>query len=368
MSADAAALHDAARRFFAAPFDFIPLGDFPGFSGSRFARVEAGGAAWCLRRWPDRFAEGRLRAIHEVLTHSRMRGFTGVPALAATTDGETVVRRDGALFDAQGWLPGLPPGGDPGWMTHPPAGYGHRAPAGPAPNEVRPLPPAHLLALATALARFHRVTGDLAATGGAVGLPVAPLAEQFVSLAASEGPDAAALEATVSRAGEEGGRIARRWLALLPRAVALAGAVLRAHPRAARAAATVCHGDLWAAHVFFDGPSFSGFIDFEGLARGSPALDLAQLILHFNGWAARGPVIRAYERERPLNPGDRAVLPAAAILDLAGEAHWSLAALYGEGGQGPDTPAARRAHLTNLRALLGSLERIVAGLEGRREG
>lgn len=355
--------HDAARQFFTAPFDFLPLGDSPGFSGSHFVRVEACGAAWCLRHWPDGFAGGRLRAIHHVLRHSRARGFTGVPALAVTAAGETVVRRDGALFDAQGWLPGLPAGGGPAWPSSPPRGSRRPPPAGPVPNGVQPLPPAQLIALATALARFHRSTDDLVATDGAAGLPVAPLAEQFAALAASEGPDAASLEAGVSRAGGEEGRIARRWLALLPRAVALAGEVLRARPEAANAAAAICHRDLWAPHVFFDGPAFSGFVDFEGLAFSSPALDLAQLVLHFGGWAAREPAIRAYEREAPLEPDDRAVLPAAAILDLAGEADWSLATLYGDDSAQTSTPPAGAAHRTNLRRLLRSLESIVAELE-----
>jgi aminoglycoside phosphotransferase (APT) family kinase protein len=122
---------------------------------------------------------------------------------------------------------------------------------------------------------------------------------------------------------------------------------------------TLCHGDLWAPHVHFDGTTFVGFTDFENLHLGSPAVDLAHLMLHFNGWPARDAVVDAYDKVSPLGE-DEALLPAAAVADLAWEGCWSLTELYG--GDHRLLPAQRRAHVTNLRALLGSLESIAGEL------
>ena len=116
------------------------------------------------------------------------------------------------------------------------------------------------------------------------------------------------------------------------------------------------HGDLWAPHVFFDGSSFTGFVDFESLAWDAPALDLAQVILHFNGWEDRAIVLEAYAAHRPLTAIDHQLLPAAAVLDLAGEGLWSLGTLAEGAGQPPH----RDRHIANLRALLTSLQALTA--------
>jgi Ser/Thr protein kinase RdoA (MazF antagonist) len=151
-----------------------------------------------------------------------------------------------------------------------------------------------------------------------------------------------------------------RWLELLPTVVALAESGLRRHLADALSASTLCHGDLWAPHVHFDGPAFAGLVDFEGLHFGSPAFDLAQLILHFNGWSSRDAVLEAYEGIRPLREEDLSVLPILAAVDLASEGIWSLGRLYGE--KGHLAPVESRAHEANLDALLGSLEMIVPSI------
>ena len=112
--------------------------------------------------------------------------------------------------------------------------------------------------------------------------------------------------------------------------------------------------------MHFDGPAFAGLVDFEGLHFGSPALDLAQLILHFNGWSSRDAVLRAYESIRPLRNEDLSVLPIVAAVDLVSEGIWSLGLLYGE--RDHLAPIESRAHEANLGALLGSLEMIVPGI------
>ena len=300
-------LREAARRFFRGPHACIPLGGSSGFSGSAFARVEAGGAAWCLRRWPAGFAPERLRFIHRALAHSRVRGFTGVPALATTAAGETVLDLDGALFDAQEWLAGEPWGGRPGGTA-------------PTPNVVRALPPDRLAALTAGLARFHRSTAGLRPPSADWRCPLArSLAETSAEL---DTRGDALVAAVRGRADGDDRALALRWLDLLPEAIALAGALLRDQPASADDASTLCHGDLWPAHVYFTGAALRGFVDFEGLTFSSPAVDLAQAILHFNGWEARDLVLRHYEEIMPLSAATRRALPAAAVLDLAGEARW----------------------------------------------
>ncbi len=133
------------------------------------------------------------------------------------------------------------------------------------------------------------------------------------------------------------------------------------HPVGAHGVSVLCHGDLWASHAYFDGAVFAGLTDFESLRFGSPAFDLAQLILHLNGWTSRDTVLEAYDKVTPLDQEDKAVLPAAAVVDLAFEGEWALNALYGENGD--LSIAQRKAHGINARALLGSLERVVADLE-----
>ena len=151
-------------------------------------------------------------------------------------------------------------------------------------------------------------------------------------------------------------RVALRWLEPLPAAIALAETTLRDRPVCASSVSTVCHGDLWASHVHFDGTTFVGFTAFGSLHLGSPAVDLAHLILHFNGWSARYAVVDAYCKVSSLGE-DEAVLPAAAMVDLAWEGYWSLTRLYG--GDHRLSPAQKQAHVTNLRTLLGSLELII---------
>lgn len=152
--------------------------------------------------------------------------------------------------------------------------------------------------------------------------------------------------------------MALRWLELLPRAIASAREISETLPEATTEDCILCHGDLWPAHVHFDGDTFIGFTDFESLCFATPALDLAQLVLHFGGWEIRGDVLRSYETVAPLNERDRAVLPLEAVADLAGEGYWSLEALYGHVSS-RTTSTQRAAHALNLRKLIGSLEQVV---------
>ena len=349
---DAADLDIAARHFFAAPLPtaVTPLGAAAGHSGSGFARVEVAGRAWCLCRWPPGFDRARLDFIHRALTRIRAGGFGGVPALATTDAGGTFLDLGGRLYDAQEWVHGAP------LDDRPDAADRSR----PVANAVRPVPTETLNSLAAQLARFHRSTADLRPSALA---EQHPLDRQLSALSDDLAERCRVLEVAVRESARGAGRrVALDWLAMLPRAVALAERALRVHPGAAQSVSTTCHGDLWPRHVFMDGARFGGFVDFERLAFSSPAFDLAQLVVHFNGWGSRAAVVDAYAAIAPLGDGDRAVLPAAAALDLAGEGLWSLGELYGA-GRGSQDGEERAPHGANLRLLLVSLEAVLRELE-----
>jgi Ser/Thr protein kinase RdoA (MazF antagonist) len=338
-------LKEAASLFFTEPYAFSWLGGSSGFSTSHFARViDRSGATWCLRQWPVSFDERRLHFIHQVLTHSHAHGFSGVPRLAVTASGKTLCRLNGSLIDAQEWLEGVP------------SGPQHKR-VEPIPNMVYSLAPLQLTQLAAALASFHLSTDLLLQGEGAEYLPLVHyLAELITETQAHH--ERLITKITAQARTDEAHAIALRWLTLIPEALELAQAVLDSEPEGAYAVNTLCHGDLWPPHVYFVGGEFRGLVDFESLCYSSVALDLAQLILHCGSWYAQERVISTYEMRRALSKADKAVLPAAAALDLASEGYWSLMMLY----ESEESQLPREAHHINLRTLLASLELLLKGL------
>jgi Ser/Thr protein kinase RdoA (MazF antagonist) len=165
----------------------------------------------------------------------------------------------------------------------------------------------------------------------------------------------ALLDGMRERADGKEQETAQRWLDLLPRALSAAREASEKLLGGSSSAYVVCHGDLWPAHVYFDGDAFAGFVDFESLVFAPPALDLAQLIGHFGGWNAREDVLRAYERIAPLEEPLRAALALEIVADLASEGLWSLQTLY-DRSPSKTTRAQREAHTRNLGVLLGRLE------------
>jgi aminoglycoside phosphotransferase (APT) family kinase protein len=326
------AAREAAARYFPDGYVLTPLGGSTGYSGSAFARVEAEGAAWCLRRWPRRVGARRLAFVHRALALSRASGFRGVPTLALTRQGTSAVRVGSSLYDAQEWLAGAPLGAP-------------SADRGPSPNRVRAYPAARLVELAAALARFHGSTTGMPTEGTTRSFPlVAVLAEVEAAVEPSTGTPAP------RGAAADEDDLVDAWLKALPRAVRSAARTLARHPALATDAGTLCHGDLWPNHVFVAGGGFSGFVDFESLGFASPLADLGQLVLHFGGWDARLAVLEAYDRVRALPAGSADCLSAAVALDAASEGTWALTALRARPSR-----AQREAHLANLRDLLAPL-------------
>jgi Ser/Thr protein kinase RdoA (MazF antagonist) len=311
-----------------------------------FVSVEASGRSWCLRRWPLDFDERRLRFIHRVLLDSCASGFTGVPELAKTEDGETVLTLVGRLYDAQEWLAGEP--------------LARVSLAGePMPNVVVSLSPARITRLATALACFHRSTAHPYRHVNSA----KPLSVRLARLAGDAETRHTNLLSNVQvRARDEEREVALRWLELLPMALTYASS--ESLPETAPEDYVLCHGDLWPAHVHFDGDTFVGFTDFESLSFATPAFDLAQTVLHFGGWEICEDVLQSYETITTLDLRDRVTLLIEAVVDLASEGYWSLEALYGNASFRTSSMQ-RAAHTLNLREFIGSLEQVVEEVRTR---
>src|SRR4051794_10198165 len=76
--------------------EFQFLGNRGGFSGARLWRVAAGGAAYCLRAWPESGpTPQRLSEIHHLMAQARSDGLSFVPAVYPTRSGCTWVERAG---------------------------------------------------------------------------------------------------------------------------------------------------------------------------------------------------------------------------------------------------------------------------------
>lgn len=342
---DPEALLEAARSFFR-DYHLAVLGDSPGYSGSVFGRVEALNGTWLLRRWPSGFEEGRLRFIHRALLESRSGGFRGVPRLAETLHGDTIVRVAGHLYDAQEWTAGqtlsdAPKGDDP------------------SPNVSVHASSERILALSEAVALFHASTSRLYPEGAP---EVDSLTRRLDELGGELAVRLRGLRAGVrDHADEAQRRIASGWLDLLPGALGTAREASLDLP-GDEAYRVLCHGDLWPAHTHFRGAAFAGFTDFEAMVFAPPILDLAQLVAHFGGWELRTEVLRSYERFAPLEERHRAALPLEVIADLASEGLWSLDALYAKPSSGP-SEAQTKAHEHNLRVLLECLEKALEEAE-----
>lgn len=325
----------AAHHFFGDTCQLTDLGSSSGCSGSTFARIITTHHAWCLRRWPEGFAPERLAAIHRILRLSSTHGFDGVPTLATTRTGSTVLELDGSLYDAQAWVCGVPLDSISN-LRHP------------IPNAVQNISGPARAALGTAIARFHVSTVGLSPSIGDRHVPLAEQRDVAITLLRS-------LNCVDDELRGNDQRIVRTWQSLLPVALTCAATALAASSETAQEETVICHDDLWPRHVYVQGDQVCGFIDFESVAFSSPATDLAHAILHFGGWETAGTVLRAYQDVRPLPYAVRALVPVAALLDLAGEGMWSLKQI----SRVPAGNAEGHIHRHNLRVLLPSLTALV---------
>lgn len=196
------------------------------------------------------------------LVAARAVGFSGVPELAKTEGGETVLALADGLYDAQQWLAGESLSGPTAMDS-----------GGPTPNVVATVSRARIASLATALARFHLSTAHLSPESADLTSPLPARLARLTEIA--EARHGALRSAVQARAEGEERLVASRWLEFLRGAADLASEARGTFSERLACRYTACHGDLWPAHVHFEGDVFVGFTDFESLSFASPALDLA---------------------------------------------------------------------------------------------
>jgi Ser/Thr protein kinase RdoA (MazF antagonist) len=255
-----------------------PLGNHGGFSGARLWRVEAGGAAFCLRAWPggDPSPE-RLRWLHELMATARAAGLAFVPAVLPV-GADSFVAHAGRLWELSAWLPGRAD-----FHQHP--------------------EPARLRAACAALARLHHAWASRSAARG----PCPALARRldraadWLALVSSGWRPRPAADDPVRPCAEAAFRLLSAWAGRVAGLLApWAGRPFALHP---------CLCDVWHDHVLFDGSTVTGLVDYGSVKVDHPAADLARLLGSLVGddAAAWADGLDAYTALRPLSADEQAL-------------------------------------------------------------
>jgi homoserine kinase type II len=271
-----------------------PLGNAGGHSGAALWRYRAAAGALVLRAWPhDGPSATRLAQIHAWLrTVSDLRF---IPVPIPGSDGESVQQHAGRCWELAPWLPGTADLGSPPSFRH------------------------VQLAL-EALAALHvRLSSDRA-EGLSPGLNYR--VRELEELAGG-GLDRLCAALAPLPAGEHRD-MGHRWAALAR--LAIPRVLLGLRDRSSLSVPLQpCLRDARPEHLLFDGDAFSGMVDFGAMGMETVAADLGRL---FGEWFPAGTALRdealaAYERIRPLDGSETALIAAfetAADLLIAG--HW----------------------------------------------
>jgi Ser/Thr protein kinase RdoA (MazF antagonist) len=303
------------------------------------ARVRQADSSWKVRRWPEATTRGRVDFVHRALGAVGQENPVVAPRALVAPNGESSAVINGAVYDAQSWLPGAPVLGGP--ETRVQNGRWAPLPAN-VPDDV-------FADMLRSLAMAHGRTAELAMKHPLVEAPMAQLiAAVNQAWRAQRGvlrPLAASTPAV------------RRWLGVGERALPAAETAIAAGGESVERPA-VCHFGLWPAHVIVADAGESGaagLIGWEQCNVGSPLIDIAQAVSRFRGWTAAGAemAIAAYGEVLPLRPEERRLLPAITALDLVATSGQMLIYAYSDrpGAARPLTPLREAA-----RSLLDSLD------------
>lgn len=238
------------NRFLRAPVvSLTRLGSAGGFSGASIWRVGTPQGSWCLKAWPAGTPRERLERIHCWMEQARDAGLRCVPAVAATTDGTTVVEADGRIWDLSEWMPGS------------------------ADFRTRPTS-ARIEAACVAIAKIHHVWR---AGAHAVAEPTSitrrlRVAAEWQSLVASGWVPQFALSSLdpVTEPARAAWELLPRFVRTIEPALApWVGRAMVVHP---------CLCDIWHDHVLFSGENVAGIIDYGSMRLDHPTTDLARLL------------------------------------------------------------------------------------------
>lgn len=257
-----------------------PLGGAGGLSGARLWGYRSARGPLVLRRWPPH-GPGRahLERVHEWLRRAGDLGFVPVPI--ADRSGQTLTEWDDALWELAPWMPG-------------------------ASDPSRPPAPGRLRSAFAAIAAFHARLGDERRCGTSPGL-----AQRHAAIAGLLAGDFDAMERSIRPAQDESRPTALRWLErareVAPRLIeplrAAAGRVVPLQP---------CLRDARPDHVLFEGDRVAGLVDFGAMGIDCVAGDLARLLGEWldGDLSGRAEALAAYERVRPLDAGEAALIEA----------------------------------------------------------
>ncbi len=254
------------------------LGGAGGLSGARLWRYPSPVGPMVLRLWPsDGLGRAHREQVHRWLKRASDLPFVPVPI--ADRSGATLQESASGLWELSRWMPGASEsGGSP--------------------------PPVRVASAFAALATFHGRFGDDRRRARSPGL-----ADRAGSIAGLIRGGFDELEQAI--AADATRELATRWLALGRRvAPRLLG------PAREAAARTVplqpCLRDARGEHFLFEDDRVTGLVDFGAMGVDCVACDLARLI---GDWLdddppARAGALAAYERVRPLDPEEAALIPA----------------------------------------------------------
>lgn len=257
------------------------FGNADGFSGAQLWRVETSAGSLCLRRWPKQHPSAEhLRWIHSVLRRAADNGCGFLPVPLPTHTGDTFASQNGYQWELTPWMPGK--------ATLPSAYSNERCESA-----------------CRALAQFHKAIQPAARQHSP-----SPTIRQRLATSERFQDDAASLSSAVDHlpAGAIRGLCSEVLAHALPRNEELP-LRLRQHVNVPLPLQP-CIRDVWYPHIFFEGNSVTGLVDFGAMRVDSVTLDLARLLSSID--LGRDEVwhigMTAYESIRPLSPDERAVL------------------------------------------------------------
>jgi hypothetical protein len=147
-----------------------------------------------------------------------------------------------------------------------------------------------------------------------------------------------------------------RWLKAAEKVATGAGAVLDAAGYLEGFPVVAVNRQLWPAHVVADRQRLT-LVDWTRAVAGSPLLDIAQIVTHFNGWDTGivEETLESYAAVRQLTANERRLLPVIACLDLMVETGRLLETAYARRDVRPESDVAESAR-SGAAASLYSLE------------
>jgi Ser/Thr protein kinase RdoA (MazF antagonist) len=223
-----------------------PLGNAGGFSGAKLWKINCERGDFCLRQWPINHAVN-VADIHAVLKTATAHSVP-VAAPIAALSGETVVHgTDKRTWELANWIPGA-------------ADFNDR------PSSQR------LRSAVTALAKFHQVTSEPNEFCKSSGLAfrLAYLSRASRELAKVELIIAKATSHPLSAPAKQiASQIRSRFEPTRQKLTKFADSRLP-HVNAIR--------DIHHDHLFFQGDSLSGIVDFGSLKREARCFDLARML------------------------------------------------------------------------------------------